>query len=99
MFAESKKGTIFTYQTKKMTQEQISQKVAEMKAKGCKLPDEQIVSIIMKQGTVSKKSAAGFARREETKNVQAGNLWGPDCEFSTQAEYQASLLGSKWNKK
>lgn len=86
-----------------MTQEQLQQKVSESKAKGCKLPDDKIIAIILKAeknaAKNNKKALEGFERREATKDAQAGNLWGAGQEFSTQAEYQRSLLGSKWNKK
>lgn len=80
-----------------MTQEQISEKVAEYKAKGCKLPDDKIIAIILKQGKTSKASAAGFGRRDKTAHIQAGSLWGLGQKYATQAEYQRSLLGSDWN--
>lgn len=60
-----------------MTQEQITEKVAEYKAKGCKLSDEKIVEIILKaEKNAAKnleKAAKGFANREATSHIQASD--------------------------
>lgn len=77
-----------------MTTEQIQTKANEMIAKGCKLTFDAICVILEKQeAAAAKKKFKPSSRNENAVNT----LWGPGFKYSTQAEYQRSCLGSKWN--
>jgi len=68
---------------------------------GSPLSIEDLVAFLEKKEAKKakrfKRASKGFERREAVEKMELSPLWGNGCEFSTQAEYQRSCLGSKFN--
>jgi len=87
--------------TETMTPEELKQKVEKAIKSGSKLSYEQIEAIFLKGAKNKirndKRKAKRYNEKQSLKNEPCTPLWGRGTAHGTQAEYQRSLLGSKWN--
>jgi hypothetical protein len=72
-----------------------------LKKMGSPLSVDQLIAFLEKKEAKKAKNqkniAKGFEKREAAAKMESTPLWGPGAKFSTQAEYQRSCLGSKFN--
>lgn len=96
---------LYIYITKQNNKDMtnLQEEAKRLKEMGSPLSIEAIVVLLekkeAKKAKNQRRAAKGFERREAVSKMDLQPLWGIGCEFSTQAEYQRSCLGSKWSKR